>query len=72
MNRYRRYFLAALSGLALAACGGGGNGPSGNADDLVDMALGQMMRLLFWLSTLLRHAVSVQPIMTRCTKRSSS
>lgn len=40
MNRYRRYFLAALSGLALAACGGGDNGPSGSADNLVDMALG--------------------------------
>ncbi len=41
MKMFRRYFLAALSGLILAACGGGDSArPSGDAKDLVDMTMG--------------------------------
>lgn len=35
-----RHFLTALAGLALVACGGEPTGPTGKAEDLVDMTMG--------------------------------
>lgn len=41
MKMFRRYFLLALCGLVLAACGGEDSArPSGDAKDLVDMTMG--------------------------------